>query len=78
MSSSGELLPDTNLAPKLLISGGILVVISTCLWVARIFTRLRPVPHLHLDDYLISLATVVYPSPVRQVRANVLADYIHY
>ncbi|KUJ07800.1 uncharacterized protein LY89DRAFT_630856 [Mollisia scopiformis] len=59
VNSSGSLPPDTNFAPGFVIPCGILAVIGVCLCVARIVTRLRPAPHLHLDDYLISIATFI-------------------
>lgn len=62
MDASGPTPPDTNLAPRFLIPCGILSVIALGLCVTRIISRLRPLPHLYQDDYLIGIATVFHPT----------------
>ncbi|KAE9365760.1 hypothetical protein N431DRAFT_418563 [Stipitochalara longipes BDJ] len=59
MVDSSPLPPDTNAAPAYLILCGILAVIGAGLCIARITTRLRPSPHLHRDDYMIAVATIL-------------------
>lgn len=50
--------PDTRFAPTYLISCGVLAAVALGLCSTRIYTRVRPVPHLTLDDYLIVVAEV--------------------
>ncbi len=50
--------PDTRFAPTYLIPCGVLAAIALGLCSTRIYTRVRPVPRLTLDDYLIVVAEV--------------------
>lgn len=50
--------PDTNEAPKYVISCAILAALALSLCVARIWTRAFPLSRLTLDDYLIVIAEV--------------------
>ncbi|KAH7333499.1 hypothetical protein BKA65DRAFT_403766 [Rhexocercosporidium sp. MPI-PUGE-AT-0058] len=59
MNTSRPLPPDPNLAPRFLIPCGILSVIVLGLCIARIIGRLRLSPHLHREDYLIGIATIL-------------------
>ncbi|KAL5400451.1 hypothetical protein PMIN06_004854 [Paraphaeosphaeria minitans] len=50
---------DTNYAPTFLVVTGVFTLLATGLCSARICTRLRPKPNLRIDDYLISIATIL-------------------
>ena len=54
----GPALPDTNHAPTFLIVVGVFIALVTCLCACRIYSRIRPKVNLHVDDYLILIATV--------------------
>ncbi|KAH6665994.1 hypothetical protein B0J14DRAFT_605078 [Halenospora varia] len=59
MSSSSAPVPDTALGPTYLIPGTIFVAIALAVCTGRIWTRLRPKPHLGWDDHLIIIAEVL-------------------
>lgn len=52
---------DTNQAPVLLGVGGALLFLSICLLAGRLWSRLRPVNVLALDDVTVFIATVRTP-----------------
>lgn len=56
--SFGNNFDDTNEAPVLLGVGGSLLFLSICLLAARLWSRLRPVYRLKLDDFTVLGATV--------------------
>ncbi|KUJ12659.1 uncharacterized protein LY89DRAFT_592935 [Mollisia scopiformis] len=51
--------PDTNVAPKYVISCAVLAAVAFGLCAARIYTRAFPVSRLGIDDYLIGIAEIL-------------------
>jgi len=69
--------PDTNYAPKFLITCGLLLALAVGLCVTRILSRLRPTPHLSIDDYFIVTAAVPLSLIFASTNNNVFIDIIH-
>lgn len=67
MAETGDIPPDTNYAPLFQIVCGLMLAVALTLCVLRIVSKLRPSPHLSLDNYLIAAAAVRTrpPSPSR-------------
>lgn len=71
--SKGPPGPDVSSAPKLISVTGALYAVTLFFYVARMYTRLRPVPHLGWDDYTITAALVRPPRqlPSKCADANI-------
>ncbi|OCL14998.1 hypothetical protein AOQ84DRAFT_370777 [Glonium stellatum] len=50
--------PNISKGPKLLVVNTTMFAVAILLFIGRIYTRLRPVPRLGLDDYTLSVAVI--------------------
>lgn len=65
---------NTTTAPILLGVGGGLLFLSICLLTARLWSRLRPVMRLQVDDWTVLVATVIPSSLFRDLSLTMASD----